>query len=783
MIQLLQIRSFMKKQEDGTTEEVVFDRFIKDGLHAESVPELFRNLPKYLEQIPKGEDWNCFYTLANCTAKKREFQSLSVMFFDIDGIDVEQLDAYIDIVCNTLKIKKEETGIVFSGNGLHFIIGLAVPIVDKNFYKENKPHYKAILNKLKLAIEEKNLPLGKVDPSVFDARRFFRLPGTINRKPGKPERVAKLLYSSIVPTSFDITLFSGIPIVASNEQVDPKSLKNFQKPDNEAIFKGCAFLRDVRDYPEKVPEYAWYAALSITARMENGHEVSHKISKGHPSYSANETDLKIEQALNASGPRTCKSISNFSPHCAKCPFFKNASSPILIRNPDAIKTEHTGFHDYVYDEETGKMKRGKPNYKDLRLFFERHHIYRSHDKMVWAWTGTHYKEMSNEEIKNFAQKHFDPYANFSMRMEFLDLVQVTNLVKQDVWNKGTFGKINLKNGILDLAKMELSPHSKDSGFKYCLPYDYDEKARAPRFEQFLREVTDNNQVLIDSLLEFGGYALSGSRCRYHKALVLDGEGKNGKSTFINTLKEVAGEQSYSALSFKELDNIERRSALDGVLFNITEETPNKIFDTASFKNLISGGSLPVRKLYKNSYSIINKAKLIFSCNEMPISPDGSDGFFRRLLIIPFKVKFSKEDGNLDTAIEDKLKLETPGILNLFLQGYQRLIKQNGFTKEMQDRDLDLEQFKDATDPIKQWVEEQIVVLPFNEQTQEYTTPRDLFLNFKMWCESNGFDPRNKNSASLSKQMLRYIPTIEKRRRRTSANVRKILGIQIKEGMC
>jgi hypothetical protein len=160
MIQLLHLRAF---ERDG--KEHKYDAFVQDGLHAESVADLFANLDSYLAKIPEKERWNCFYTLANCTAKKRDFQSLSVMYFDIDGIEKKRVRDYIPVVCQSLGIEESETGIVASGNGLHFIIGLQTPIVDKQFFKVGRDHYKAICSSLNRALEAAGLP-GKTDPSV-----------------------------------------------------------------------------------------------------------------------------------------------------------------------------------------------------------------------------------------------------------------------------------------------------------------------------------------------------------------------------------------------------------------------------------------------------------------------------------------------------------------------------------------------------------------------------------------------------------------------------------------
>jgi hypothetical protein len=106
----------------------------------------------------------------------------------------------------------------------------------------------------------------------------------MNRKVGKKDTQAQLLQAVIRPVPFDITLASGIPSVKKEDQVDADYFKKFPKVDNAAVFDGCSFLKFARDNPADINEPQWYAALSITARMENGREVSHTISQGHPAY-------------------------------------------------------------------------------------------------------------------------------------------------------------------------------------------------------------------------------------------------------------------------------------------------------------------------------------------------------------------------------------------------------------------------------------------------------------------------------------------------------------------
>lgn len=753
MIQILGIRQF---ERDGKTHK--YDAFFDRQWRAQSVEDLFENIDSYLSMLPVEERWNLYFTPNNCTNKKREFQSASTIFFDIDKIDAARTEEYIDVFCKTLALDRAGTGIVFSGRGLHFYIGLMTPIVDKEFYKNFRDHYKAILLQVSRAYTNAGLP-HETDPSVFDARRLMRLPGTLNRKPHLGDDIeCRLLNPTITPVNFDISMASGLPTVKPEEQIDKNYFKRFPKVDSKAVLTGCDFLKYALESPEKIQEPQWYALLSITARLENGHKLSHDLSSGHPSYTPGETDLKIGQALEASGPRTCSSINQVWGKCHSCPNFQKITSPIMLRTQETIETEHTGFHNIIFDAETGKMKVGKPNYKDLLKFFERDHRFVSHDKFCWVWTGTHWKEINNTELENFAQRHFDPFAVSMMAEEFRKLTHRWNLVDPKALAESSICKVNFKNGVLDLKTGEFGKHDPQLWFKYVLPYEYDPTAKAPAFEKFLDEVTGGKEILKTTLLEFGGYALSGDECKYQKALVLEGTGANGKSTFIDLLKAVAGRGSYQTLSFSEINSIDRRASLDGALFNITEETPNRFMDTTAFKALVGGAELNVRKLYKDSYPLRNRAKLIFSCNELPSTSDASKGFFRRFLLCPFSQSF--EGTRVDVNLLDRMLKELPGVFNLMIAAYQELKKRGRFAKQL-EKDEDLMEYEELADSMLCWFKSEVKLE--DPESAKFSTVKDLYRSYAVFSEESGIDRRKiLEKPAFDKRLRRMVPDYQGR---------------------
>jgi len=104
-----------------------------------------------------------------------------------------------------------------------------------------------------------------------------------------------------------------------------------QKPPQlESILQGCAWLRDMVDNPAGQTEPDWYAALSVIGLCEDGETLAHECSRGYPGYDHGETAAKLEQALKASGPRTCASIA--SAHCKNCIFAHHSQgwSPLAL---------------------------------------------------------------------------------------------------------------------------------------------------------------------------------------------------------------------------------------------------------------------------------------------------------------------------------------------------------------------------------------------------------------------------------------------------------------------
>ena len=709
--------------------------FFKKKWGAPSVAELFAAPDKFIAQIPEKERWNMFYTVASCTENKREFSSQSVIMFDLDGINTDNLDAYISAVCTCLGLHSHHTGIVFSGNGLHFAVGLTQPITEAIYFDKNRRHYKALCEKINGALAAAAIP-GKADPAVFDPRRIMRLPGTENRKEGKQIRVCSVLQGAVIPRDFDLAKLSGLPDVTAADHINPQAWKKYPKADKDAVCGGCNFLKWMKEEPNKVSEAQWYAGLSILARVDR--DAAHDHSKGHKGYSFAETETKIDQALAASGPRTCANINSLWGNCSKCPFFEKLQSPITLQGEKFIKTRDSGFFTQSTDA-NGNIKQGKPCYSDLVLYFAELHpfIVNKESLVCFVFNGTHWEAYRDSDLMTFAQDHFKPAADTKMANEFSNLISRSNPRPSEWFSDTTRRKMNFRNGVLDLDTMELHPHSPAYGFRSVLGYDYDPTATAPMFEKFLMDVMADRKELTQVLLEFAGYAFSGDNCWAQKALILQGTGANGKSTFMDTLGALAGgEHLFSSLAPDDLSNDQNLVMLDGALFNLAEEMPRNVRQEGKLKNLISGGKVLAKILYKQPHAFANRAKLIFSCNELPHTKDASDGFFRRFIIVPFDRKY--KEGERDDFIGAKLLTELPGIFNLIIEGYKRLQAQRKFTTSGVLTEV-VEEFRRDTDTVSAWVDDRVNLAA---KPEVRAVLLDLYKSYAVFAGETGNDPEN-----------------------------------------
>lgn len=311
-------------------------------------------------------------------------------------------------------------------------------------------------------------------------------------------------------------------------------------------------------------------------------------------------------------------------------------------------------------------------------------------------------------------------------MTYLELVA-------DYEEMSTPNYIALGNGIYDLQNDVLEEYNPKIIIKNRVPVSFQAYEYNPTVDATLNKICCQDTQLRMLLEEVIGYLLL-RRNELGKFFVLTGTGSNGKSTFIDMLKDFLKPENYSSLALGEIDHRFKTAEVFGKLANLGDDISGQyIKETDVLKKLVTGETVTVERKGKDPFQFESYAKLVFSANDMPRINDLSDGLKRRLVIVPFNAKFSERDADFDPFISDKLKSDSAMryLLRIGIEGLKRVLEANIFTKPDVVKQA-LAVYESINNPVLSFIEEGNKI--------ENELSRDVYLRYNTWCHENGLRP-------------------------------------------
>lgn len=255
---------------------------------------------------------------------------------------------------------------------------------------------------------------------------------------------------------------------------------------------------------------------------------------------------------------------------------------------------------------------------------------------------------------------------------------------QDLPERPNANIVNLQNGMWFIDEEKFEPHDERyEHWKYLsttqLPVDYIPDATCEDVTQFLEQILPGGSDLLYDVLGI----CATSDTSQHKAVVLLGDGSNGKSMFLYGLRNLIGEVNCSSTGIHMLCDPNNRFAnndLIGKLVNASDDTAQgDILDTANIKSIISGNPIRVEGKFKTAITYRPYCKMIFGANHRLSSKDETSGYLRRIMHIPFTQRFtqsSTKDKELKEMFNDPKQLS--GMLNIIFPRLKSVIS-DGFT--------------------------------------------------------------------------------------------------------
>jgi putative DNA primase/helicase len=308
--------------------------------------------------------------------------------------------------------------------------------------------------------------------------------------------------------------------------------------------------------------------------------------------------------------------------------------------------------------------------------------------------------------------------------------------------------LNLKNGLLNIYTRELKPHTPTFVSLVQSPVEYDPSAKCPIWLGCVRDWMEGPEVEKKSLLlqQFSGYCLSSSM-QYDKALFLVGDGGNGKSTFVDTISRVIGQDATSHIDLEGLYGQYGMKGLIGKRLNIIEEVHGNYYQSNKLKKLISGEPVTIDIKYKDQFSFRPQTKFIFAVNIMPRVDDTSTATERRICAIQFLNNFRNNPNTQLRSDRGLLGGELPGILNWMLDGAKNLSESVGFVVTHEQISM-LSEYRQENSSVEGFISE---VIEKDEDAE--VTVRDLYEEYKTYCIKDG--RKFKGAISFVKEMRAY----------------------------
>ena len=345
-----------------------------------------------------------------------------------------------------------------------------------------------------------------------------------------------------------------------------------------------------------------------------------------------------------------------------------------------------------------------------------------------------------------------PNIKANQRTEVLKYLEVKIPDDENVLMQETL--IPFRNGVLNIRTGELLPFSPEYIVTNKIPWDYNPSAYDELMDRTLDKISCGDREIRSLLEECAGY------CLYRKndletSFILTGEGSNGKSTYLESLECMLGQNNVSNLDIAELDDRFSTVMLAGKLANIGDDISNEFLQgktIALFKKIVSANTIKAENKGQDVFFFKPYTKLLFSANAIPrMQSKGFSAIKRRIAIIPFNAVFNKTDPDYDNTVKWKLKTQSSMeyLIIIALKGLERALM-NGFT-ESSKVNQEVEQFEKDNNPVIGWVES------LGEETSadlmKYfgrTPVTELYLGYDSYCCQNGF--KATSNAEFSKQL-------------------------------
>jgi putative DNA primase/helicase len=413
---------------------------------------------------------------------------------------------------------------------------------------------------------------------------------------------------------------------------------------------------------------------------------------------------------------------------------------------------------------------------------EERHLLLHQGGMFYAWDGTCWPELDDQDLRSFLYEHFEnatylhetalgsvekPFAPTVRKvLDLLDALRavahIPTATPSPTWFTNNIlvatDMVACTNGLVHVPTRTLHPHTPLFYAHHSVAFEFDPEPGEPtRWLTFLEEVWGDDQESINTLQELFGYLLSGDTSQ-QKMFLLVGPKRSGKGTIARIIRAMLGDHNVAGPTLSGLGTNFGLSPLIGKPVAIIADARLKASDTSVVTERllsISGeDSLTVDRKYKEPWTGQIPSRFLILSNKLPRLNDSSGALASRFIVLAMSRSFY---GQENPALTQELAPELPAIFNWALDGLERLRERGRFEQPKSSQEA-IRELEDLGSPIGAFVRDECEIGPEFEIISE-----DLYFAWKVWCEEHG--RRVSNSQTFGRDLRAAFPSIRVTQRR------------------
>jgi putative DNA primase/helicase len=297
--------------------------------------------------------------------------------------------------------------------------------------------------------------------------------------------------------------------------------------------------------------------------------------------------------------------------------------------------------------------------------------------------------------------------------------------------------LNVRNGTIELKTGELREHRRDDLITKLASVEYDPEAEDKRWDTFLEQVTDGDDVLAGFLVRAVGCTLVGFASE-EAIFFVHGPGATGKTTFVEAVKTALGDYALTT----GFDTFLRKRA-GGIPVDIarfpgarlvvaSEVDEGQRLAEGMVKQLTGGDTVTARHLYSSPFEFKPQMTLWFVANSRPAVVGSDDGFWRRMTQIPF-LRVVPE-GERNTDFKRQLTLDPAALAAVASWAVRGCLdwQRVGLEVPQKVRDYTAD-YRTENSPIDRWMSDELAFEP-----EAITTNGELRASLESWIRANEF---------------------------------------------